>query len=448
MILEQICKGANGKIETSSHTFCYSQFESVLKLNSDIIEILKGVHVCLYKCSSFELARLIPILDGIASEVIILPETISSEHEMTIIEKNHVQYFVTIDVQNRLELITKMPTAQKNMTTFDIDHGTRWGIPTSGTTGAPKFVMHSMRSLTSSLVTKNKNANQSYTWALTYQVSRFAGLQVFLQALLTDSTLIVPEPNQSLQEQVNLFVDKQVNAMSATPSLWRKLLMLERSHTLKLARITLGGEIVDQKILNTLKAKFELAKIIHIYASTEAGVGFTVYDELEGIPYDYLLKGFNGIELKVDENDCLLIKKLDSDQYYKDNKLRIKDNDGFFFTGDKVKVEKNRILFLGRASGAINIGGNKVHPEEVESVITTHSAIDSCRVYSSKSSILGNLLQADLVLCVDAEDTSVIKKEVKHICQEKLSPYKIPYKFNFVESIDVNETGKILRRAI
>ena len=76
--------------------------------------------------------------------------------------------------------------------------------------------------------------------------------------------------------------------------------MTQGSNDIDFKRITLGGEIADQAILSSLRKVFTSSKISHIYASTEAGVGFSVQDSLAGFPLEYL-KSTNqlGIELKI-----------------------------------------------------------------------------------------------------------------------------------------------------
>ena len=89
-----------------------------------------------------------------------------------------------------------------------------------------------------------------------------------------------------------MFVREGVNAMSATPTLWRKILMSDASRSLALRSITLGGEIADQQVLSTLASTYPSARIRHIYASTEAGTGFSVTDGKAGFPVSFLENGF------------------------------------------------------------------------------------------------------------------------------------------------------------
>ncbi len=100
---------------------------------------------------------------------------------------------------------------------------THWVLSTSGTTGTPKLVAHTLESLTST--TKlDVQAGAAMRWGLVYDPARFAGLQLVLQALLGGGVLVVP-PQESLAVQLAFMAKHGVNALSATPSLWRKILM-------------------------------------------------------------------------------------------------------------------------------------------------------------------------------------------------------------------------------
>ena len=126
---------------------------------------------------------------------------------------------------------------------------TQWFMATSGTTGTPKWIAHSLDSLTRAV--KLKPHSHTLRWALCYQPTRFAGLQVVLQSLLSGGMLVDCCAGDA-ELRVKKMHDNNVNAVSATPSLWRQLLMTGQLGALQLTQITLGGEIADQAILDTL----------------------------------------------------------------------------------------------------------------------------------------------------------------------------------------------------
>jgi acyl-CoA synthetase (AMP-forming)/AMP-acid ligase II len=224
--------------------------------------------------------------------------------------------------------------------------------------------------------------------------------------------------------------------------------MTQGSNKLDLKRITLGGEIADQAILSSLGNVFTNSKISHIYASTEAGVGFSVQDGLMGFPEEYLeLTSQLGVELKVRDN-ILWIKSDGSASDILSGNLIIDEN-GFINTGDIVEIKDNRVFFVGRDSGTINVGGNKVIPEEVETVLNDCPEVLQAKVFGKKNSVLGMLVNAEIIAQdpFGPEQEKALKKKLILLCKSKLEPFKVPAVIKFVKEIALNEAGKIVRNS-
>ncbi|MCC5853782.1 MAG: AMP-binding protein [Alkalimonas sp.] len=315
---------------------------------------------------------------------------------------------------------------------------TLWYLATSGTTGTPKWISHSLAELTKTV--KSTAASGQLRWGLLYQPFRFAGLQVVLQSLLSGSCLVDASTGES-EQRVQQLLNARVNALSGTPSLWRQLLFWPELPNLPLTQLTLGGEICDQPLLNQLQQCFPQARLRHIYASTEAGVGFSVTDGQAGFPRKYLDEGFKDLQFKVDDNQHLWLKR--STPFAATLQARL-DSAGFLDTEDLVRVTSDRVYFLGRASGVINVGGNKVHPEQVEQRLLEVDGVAQARVYGKSSSILGQLILAELVP-VPGADTDAVLQQVRLHCQQTLERYQTPYKFKWVNETKLAETGKLTR---
>ncbi len=171
---------------------------------------------------------------------------------------------------------------------------TRWLMTTSGTTGIPKIVPHTLGSLARSVVRLPAPLAPVWglpVWGLVYDPTRFAGLQVVLQALLGGGRLAAIDTHAPVPAQVAALAAAGVTHLSATPTLWRRLLMAPGHRELGLVQATLGGEIADQAVLDALRAAYPAARVTHIYASTEAGVGFSVTDGRAGFPRAFLEAG-------------------------------------------------------------------------------------------------------------------------------------------------------------
>ena len=114
----------------------------------------------------------------------------------------------------------------------------------------------------------------------------------------------------------------------------------------------------------------------------------------------------------------------------------------FIDTMDTVQIAKDRVFFLGRENGAINIGGNKIHPEEVEEVIRNFPNTLEVKVFGKPSSILGQILVAEIVLKSDKKNSV---HDLKELCLKRLPKWKVPSIFKIVSHIELSSTGKIQR---
>jgi len=378
---------------------------------------------------NIKLIQYLVALDGYCSRLILLPSSLNEEEKQQLIKKSECSFIIEDDQID--QLIMAAPMHQQTV----------WTLATSGTTGTPILIDHSLESL-SRTVKQPSQKSQDFIWGLLYDPCRFAGLQVILQSLIGGNMLVFSSDN-NFNSQVETLLQHQVNALSASPSLWRKMLIDGRIRQMSLRQITLGGEIADDSILNKLKSSFPDSRIIHIYASTEAGVGFAVTDAKAGFPANWLNKPKKDIHMKIGSNGNLLIKQ--SQQVGGKEVLQRIDEQGFLDTQDKVTQERDRILFLGRESGCINVGGNKVHPEEVENVIRELNEVADVRVYSKKNPIIGELVSADIMLSEEQEDKKTVKKTITEHCKTKLELYKIPALISFTSDLQISPAGKLTR---
>jgi acyl-coenzyme A synthetase/AMP-(fatty) acid ligase len=238
-----------------------------------------------------------------------------------------------------------------------------------------------------------------------------------------------------------------VTHISGTPSHWRKLLMSGASGRFTPRYVRLSGEIADQPVLDGLKQAFPDASIGHAYASTEAGVGFAVNDGREGFPASLLGEGRGGVDMKVVDGSLRIRSKRAAHAYVGHNAAALTDADGFVDTGDMLELRGDRYYFVGRRGGIINVGGLKVHPEEIEAVINGHPEVLMSRAKSRRSPITGGIVVAEIVLAdgSDAARTDAVRAEILAECRAKLASHKVPAMIRFVSALDVTPAGKLAR---
>ena len=308
---------------------------------------------------------------------------------------------------------------------------TQWVLFTSGTTGRPKAVAHTISSLTRTVST---SAASEFVWGLLYDPNRMAGLQVLLQGMSSGSAIIAPPLHDSLAERLKTFVEHGVNALSATPSLWRQIMQLPISHSLDLRQVTLGGEIADQRTLNALRSRFVSARMTHVFASTETGVAFSVKDGLTGFPLSYLTQPPNGIRLEIRDN-VLFVRSPDVSEA---------GRDGFVSTGDIVEVVGERVIFRGRMTGVVNVGGVNVWPEMVESVLREHPDVLEAVVVAKPNVMTGNVLVASVTL-TDTADRNGVNKRLRSWVRQFAPSTHVPASVTVLDEIQISSAGKMQR---
>ncbi len=396
---------------------------------------VRGQRVSLRCLDAFAHVQGLVALDGWASAILLL-DPVTAEDRMAGFERAAgIVWRVTAGAGGlTVERVGEGPAS---------DGTTEWIIPTSGTTGVPKLIGHTFRSLTRT-VKKPTPLAAELVWGLLYDPTRFAGLQVILQGLVGGSSLIVPRDFRELGETVDFLAACGCNALSATPSLWRKLAiggLLERLH---LRLVTLGGEAPDQKILDLLRTVFPAATIRHIYASTEAGVGFSVADGLVGFPLAYLTEPPPGIELRLREDGILMLRPQGGGQRMVAGGGQLMDGEGWVESGDMVEIREGRCYFLGRANGAINVGGQKVHPAVLEEFLAETEGVRAARVFGKRNPILGSLVAAEII-AEPGVDPQQLRNRLVDRCRQHLERYQTPAVWAFVDEFPLTPTGKVQR---
>ena len=401
--------------------------------------------IAIYGVDEVHTSSLIIALDAMFESILLIPKETELSAAIDYCESiNICKILVDTQVSDRSELFNindlKDPSTDDNA--INTCH-TKWILMTSGTTGTPKLVEHNLHSLTNTIKPNKKYSD--YNWGQLYSVYRFAGLQVLLNAVISGNSICVPKADIRLAHKIVFFEKTTVTHLSATPTIWRKLLMTSESKALKLKGITLGGEIVNQVVLDALSKAFSNARIVHIYASTESGAGFTVTDGKEGFPCSLMEKSDGKIELTISDKNTLKIKSNSAASRYLGNEELSIDGLGFIDTGDVIEQQGDRFIFKGRLNGSINVGGLKVHPEEVESILMSHPLVQIASVSSKSSSITGSLVIANVVLKHATENKRDVIKTIKNLCLNHLEPYKVPAIIKIVNNITMNANGKIIR---
>jgi acyl-coenzyme A synthetase/AMP-(fatty) acid ligase len=390
-------------------------------------------------------------LDGVARRLILCPPDVAAEHLPSVIADAEVDALVTAAADEARGTpiglaVTCGPALTPRGEERVAPRQTEWVMFTSGTTGAPKMVQHSLAGLTAA-IRRNAKHDDPVVWGTFYDIRRYGGLQIFFRALLDGGSLILSSPTEPVGDHLVRLGAHGATHVSGTPSHWRRALMSPSAQAMSLRYVRLSGEIADQAILDHLRACYPQARVGHAYASTEAGVGFEVDDGLAGFPAGMVGRLPSGVDMKVEQGTLRIRSNRTAVRYVGGDGAAVADHDGFVDTGDIVELCGDRYFFVGRSNGMINVGGLKVHPEEVEAVINGHPDVRMSLVRPRKSPITGSLVVADVVLRHQPADDRLaqLQGEILRRCREALTQHKVPTAIRFVPALTVAATGKLVR---
>ena len=414
------------------------------------LERFRGQSVLLWCDSQLAVARALLELDGIAARLVLCPSDFDPAHLPAVVAEAAVDAVVSDSAAIAAHVPAALPVtladaSAQHVLALDLDRSlaSEWILFTSGTSDRPKLVAHTLASLTGPV----DRLVSAAVWSTFYDVRRYGGMQILLRAFVGGASIIFSQDG----EPVAAFLERAgtcgVTHISGTPSHWRRALMSAAEGSLAPRYVRLSGEVADQAILDALAAAFPHAAVAHAFASTEAGLAFDVDDRQAGFPTGFVGGAGAKAELRVIDGS-LRIRSPRTASRYLGIRGALKDADGFVDTNDMLELRDGRYYFAGRREGVINVGGQKVHPEEVEAVINRVPAVQMARVRGQRSPITGALVVADIVLrsWAVSESFERIKAEIVAACRAALPAHKVPAMLRAVPSLDIAASGKLVRR--
>jgi len=393
-------------------------------------------------------------LDGVASRIVLCPTDVPRDYYSQVVATAEIDAVIT---SSKMDELNKLPIPVRSVSSPTITPviapkleriETEWVLFTSGTAGTPKMVRHSLAGLTGAIKASPK-VDRPIVWGTFYDIRRYGGLQIFLRAIFDGASLVLSDFAEPAGEHLVRLGERGLTHISGTPSHWRRALMSPQRDAIRPCYVRLSGEIADQPILDNLRLAYPEARIVHAYASTEAGVGFEVLDCREGFPLSVIDDA--GEATFAIKDGVLRVRSPRAAQGYVGAQgMPLVAEDGFVETGDVVERRGDRYYFVGRSDGIINVGGLKVHPQEVEAVINRHRCVWMSQVRAQKSPVTGSIVVAEVVLREGfgnlGDEKEALKHEILGCCQAALDRHKVPALIRFVPALKVTANGKLERR--
>ena len=205
--------------------------------------------------------------------------------------------------------------------------------------------------------------------------------------------------------------------------------------------ITYGTETMPVSLLDKLKKIFTKVKFLQTFGTSETGIAKTIS------------LSSTSTFVKIDDPDQefkivngeLWLKSKTQIMGYINHTNESFTSDGWFKTGDLVEEGENGyIKIIGRTKEIINVGGEKVMPAEVESVILELEWVKDCVVTGQANIITGQMVTAQVYI-KDGLDQILAKSEIRQYCKNRLEAYKVPAKVIIVDAINFSNRFKKLR---
>lgn len=369
---------------------------------------------------------------------IIAPITSTSQKE---IDGKVKESFSTkiINLENENLVITNIKSEASHKIINDLQNSKCAGLIlfSSGSTGAPKAMIHNLDTLVDSYGDKKQKQINMLVFLM---FDHIGGINTMLNILSMNATMIIPQ-NRNADDICKLIEEYKIAVLPSSPT-FLNLILINRSYEKydlsSLRMITYGTETMPEGLLNRLKAVFSKVKFLQTFGTSETGIAAT---SSKSSSSTFMKIDDENLEYKIVDNELWLRSKTQILGYL-NRSMESFTNDGWFKTGDLVELDNEGFIkIIGRNKEIINVGGQKVLPSEVESVLLGMDEIEDCLVYGEQNAITGQSVSCDLVLKsgVEADGLKIL---VRKFCKDKLDNFKIPTRVNVVQKTEFTERFK------
>jgi acyl-coenzyme A synthetase/AMP-(fatty) acid ligase len=308
----------------------------------------------------------------------------------------------------------------------------------SGSTGESKAAVHDFDKLLGKFRTRRRNL-RTVAFLL---FDHIGGIDTLLYSL-SNGSCVITLSERSPEAVCAAIEHRRAEVLPVSPTFLNLLILSEAYRRFDLSSlqfITYGTEVMPEATLKRCAELFPGVTILQKYGTTEVG---TLRSKSESSSSTWVKIGGEGYATRVVDGKLQI--KADSAMLGYLNAPSPFTEDGWFATGDQVEQNGEYLRFLGRESDIINVGGEKVFPAEVESVIKELDFVAEAEVYGEKNPIVGNIICARVRLRENADAKDAILNIKKH-CRSRLPSFKVPVKVEAVKDWQYNVRFKKMRK--
>jgi acyl-coenzyme A synthetase/AMP-(fatty) acid ligase len=266
------------------------------------------------------------------------------------------------------------------------------------------------------------------------------GINSLLGALRVGGTAIVP--HERTPDEICALIEKYEIRLLPTSPTFLNLLLIGAYHEKydlgSLRLITYGTEPMPDELLSRVNAAFPRARLLQTFGTSETGISTTASESSRST---YFKIDDPAVQYRIVDGELQLKSTTQFIGYlnYPSDSLT---EDSWFKTGDLVEENADGFIRIkGRAKEIINVGGEKVLPLELESVLLSSPLIDECVVYGQPNAITGQSVCADVKPKGEMARADV-RKHVRMFLAGKVDRFKIPSTINVVDAVTISDRFK------
>jgi acyl-coenzyme A synthetase/AMP-(fatty) acid ligase len=296
----------------------------------------------------------------------------------------------------------------------------------SGSTGQSKAAVHDIVGMLAKFKVR-RHARRAITFLL---YDHIGGFNTMLYQL-SNAGCIVTVQGRDPDTVLRAVERHKVELLPTSPTFINLILLSEayrRYDLSSLKIVTYGTEPMPESTLRRFHQALPNVELQQTYGLSEVGILRSKSRSSDSL---WVRLGGEGFQTRV--VDGILQIKAESAMLGYLNAPSPFTDDGWFDTGDKVEVDGDYFRILGRQSDIINVGGQKVYPAQVESVVQEMPEVAEVSVYGEKNAIMGQIPCATIRLR-QPRDVREFHSELRRFCRQRLQEFQIPVRVRLVES--------------
>jgi acyl-coenzyme A synthetase/AMP-(fatty) acid ligase len=295
----------------------------------------------------------------------------------------------------------------------------------SGSTGKSKAAVHDLIPMLGKFKVQ-RHARRAIAFLL---YDHIGGFNTMLYQL-SNAGCIVTVENRDPDSVLRAVERHRVELLPTSPTFINLVLLSDayrRYDLSSLKIVTYGTEPMPESTLRRFHQVLPHIQLQQTYGLSEIGI---LRSKSRSSASLWVKLGGEGFQTRV-VNDILQVKAESAMLGYLNAPSPFTE-DGWFNTGDKVEVDGEYFRILGRQSDIINVGGQKVYPAQVESVVQEMPEVAEVSVYGEKNPLVGQIPCAAVRL-KEPRDAGQFHRELRQFCRQRLQEFQIPVRVRLIE---------------